>query len=179
MSVPAPVSRASIRARALRLQALREHSRAELERKLLHRMRMRDEAATDDELAGRADCNPQASDFEAELRQVLDDLEQQGLLSDLRTADALLHAKAPRYGSRRLEQMLRARALDAQLVLDTLSKAKDTELERATVVWRQRFGQRPATLQERARQQRFLLARGFEPSVIERVMKLAVAEPLD
>lgn len=153
-----------IKARALQLLALREHSRAELERKLRARL----SHGADDDIA-----QPDAQQFEADLQAALHDLEQQGLLSDRRTADALLQAKAPRYGSRRLRQLLQAKSLDAGLVSDTLEKAKHSELERALAVWRRRYGHAPVDLKDRARQQRFLAGRGFEPAVIEIVLKQA------
>jgi regulatory protein len=83
----------------------------------------------------------------------------------------LLLSKAPRYGTRRLKQMLQAKSLDADLVNHTLARARDSELDRARSVWQRRFGTPPSDLRERARQQRFLAARGFEASVIERVLK--------
>lgn len=109
--------------------------------------------------------------MQVDLAKALDDLEQHGLLSDVRTADALLLAKAPRYGSRRLKQMLQAKSLDAELVSQTLVRARESEFDRARAVWLRRFGAPPADPRERARQQRFMLARGFEASVIERVLK--------
>lgn len=112
----------------------------------------------------------------AEVTLILDDLEQRGWLSDARTADALLLAKAPRYGSRRLRQLLQAKSLDASLVSDTLARARDTEFERARALWQRRFGQPPADLRERARQQRFLAGRGFDAAVIDRVLKGAPTE---
>lgn len=156
--------------------AMREHSRGELERKLRFHLltsgaeRIAGETGNDelDELDDRG-----AALLQATLHQVLDDLERQGLLSDRRAADALLQSKSPRFGSRRLKQMLQARAFDAQLMSEMLTRARESELERATEVWRRRFGQAPTSLKERARQQRFLTARGFESPVIDRVMKLA------
>ena len=109
--------------------------------------------------------------MQVDLAKALDDLEQHGLLSDVRTADALLLAKAPRYGSRRLKQMLQAKSLDAELVSQTLVRARESEFDRARVVWHRRFGAPPTDPRERARQQRFMLARGFEASVIDRVLK--------
>jgi len=108
---------------------------------------------------------------------VLDEFEQRGLLSDQRAADALLHAKAPRYGQRRLKQILQSRALDADLVSATLQKARSTELDRAREVWRRRFGAPAADARERAKQQRFLLGRGFETAVIDRVLREAGKAP--
>ena len=119
-------------------------------------------AADDDSLA-----------LQAEISRVLDELEQRGFLSDQRAADALLHAKAPRFGQRRLKQMLQARSIDSDLVASSLAKTQDSELDRAREVWRRRFGAAPASLQERARQQRFLAGRGFEHAVIDKVLREA------
>ena len=134
-------------------------------------------AATETEVEPDPDALAQEATLRlAEVTQVLDDLEQRGWLSDARTADALLSAKAPRYGSRRLRQLLQAKSLDASLVSDTLARARDTEFERARALWQRRFGQPPADLRERARQQRFLAGRGFDTSVIDRVLKGASAD---
>ena len=178
----------SVKARALRLLAQREHSRVELERKLASRLRSglgvraRDDARTEVEIAVEIEADvdaavAEAEKLKAEVLSVLDELESHGLLSDQRTADALLLAKAPRYGSRRLKQMLQAKSLNGDLVASTLSRARDSELDRAREVWRRRFGAAPADLRERARQQRFLAGRGFEAGVIERVIKEALAAP--
>jgi regulatory protein len=43
--------------------------------------------------------------------------------------------------------------------------------DRALVVWRKRFGQAPQTLEERARQQRFLAQRGFDAETIAAVLR--------
>jgi regulatory protein len=110
------------------------------------------------------------------VRRVLDDLQQQGLLNDSRAAEALVQAKAPRYGHRRLAQMLQQRSLGVELVAANLQQIRHTELERAREVWRRRFGQPPADLRERARQHRFLAARGFDGSVIDRVIKDAIQQ---
>ena len=172
-----PLATLSLKARALRLLAIREHSRAELQRKLLA-------SALADARAENA-SDPQGEDVDedrlaaaaeqrqAAVTQALDDLEQRGLLSDTRTADAVLLAKSPRYGSRRLKQLLQAKSLDASLVSDTLARARDSEFDRAHAVWQRRFGKPPADVRERARQQRFLAGRGFESTVIERVLKVA------
>ncbi|MFT3818367.1 MAG: regulatory protein RecX [Rubrivivax sp.] len=160
-----------MKARALRLLAQREHSRAELERKLWPRL-LRDDAA---------DADVDEDDLRRRLQQALDELQQRGLLSDRRTAEALLHAKAPRYGTRRLQALLQAKSLAPELVDETLRRAGETELARALEVWRRRFGTAPADARERARQMRFLLARGFEPAIAQRVLKLSGAgdDPLD
>lgn len=181
--------------------ALREHSRAELERKLLHKLRQRRasearhepdgdggpsdgwsespseagsgageaaDAVTDDDDRTRVDER-----LRAEIDKALDELQSQGLLSDQRAADALLLAKAPRYGSRRLKQLMQSRSFDSELVSQTLGRARGSEFDRAWALWQRRFGAPPADLRERARQQRFLAARGFESAVIAQVLKQA------
>jgi regulatory protein len=92
-------------------------------------------------------------------------------------AGALVLAKSPRYGSRRLKQMLQARSFDADLISSSLQQTAGSELERARDVWQRRFGQAPCDLRERARQHRFLSARGFDAGVVERVMKEALTHP--
>lgn len=119
------------------------------------------------------DTQPDVEQLQAEIGRVLDELEQHGLLSDSRTADALLLAKAARYGSRRLKLMLQAKSLDAALVTSTLAQAHDSEFERAQAIWQRRFGVAPGDLRERARQQRFLAGRGFDSAVIEKIIKSA------
>ncbi len=144
----------SVKGRALRYLAQREHSRAELERKL---------ARTVTDL-------PEAS-AQAQICAALDELAHKGLLSETRTAQAVLDGQGRRFGARRLRQTLQAKGLAPELVADTLQQARSTELDRAREVWLRRFGQPPADVAERARQMRFLAGRGFEADVIRRVVQ--------
>jgi len=48
---------------------------------------------------------------------------------------------------------------------------KAQELESAQAVWRKRFGRPAADLSEKAKQARFLAARGFAPEAIQQVLK--------
>lgn len=140
----------SLKARALRLLATREHSRAELERKL------------------RA--------FEAspgELAQALDALEAKGFIDAQRVAESVVHRRASRLGSARIRQELRDKGLDDDTVAEALAPLLETEFERARAVWRSRFQVAPADATERARQMRFLFARGFSGDVVHRVLAAA------
>lgn len=142
--------RLSLKARALRLLALREHSRAELHTKLARHVQ-------------------EGEDLPA----LLDGLEARGLISAERVAESVAHQRAPRFGARRVAQELRAKGLDEDLIRATAASLAATELERARAVWRQRFGNAPppASQQERARQMRFLAARGFAGDVVRRVVR--------
>jgi regulatory protein len=129
------------------LLSQREHSRAELERKL---------AAHAQE--------------PGELQQALDDLQAKGFISDERAAASVLHRRSGKLGSARLKQELQAKGLDAELVSRTLEGLRGTEVARAREVWKRRFEALPLDAAERARQSRFLAARGFGGEVIRKVL---------
>jgi regulatory protein len=140
----------SLTGRALRLLARREHSRTELERKL----------------AGHEQAP-------GELRQALDELQAKGFIDEQRVLESLLHRRAGRLGASRIRQELQAKGLDAERVTQAVAALRGTEVERAREVWRRKFGTPPATPAERARQSRFLAARGFGGEVIRRVLGAA------
>ena len=144
----------SVKGRALRYLAQREHSRAELERKL----------------ARHVQDGPQGS-VQAQIAQALDQLAATGLLSEARAAESVLTRQGPRFGIRRLKQTLLSKGLDPDLVSSTLQAAQGTELQRARQVWQRRFGTPPVDAAERARQMRFMAGRGFEGDVIRRVVQ--------
>jgi len=146
----------SLKARALRHLARREHSRAELERRL----------------APYAQDAPEATGAQ-QVAAVLDELAARGLLSDARAAESVLAGAGRRLGTRRIEQALHAKGLAPELVDDALAQARATEYERALALWRRRFGTPPANLAERARQSRFLAGRGFDGELIRRLLRQA------
>ena len=137
----------SLKGRALRLLGQREHTRSELERKL---RAYEEEPGT--------------------LAQALDELERKGFLSEQRAAESLVHRRAGQFGAARLRQEMQDKGLARELIEQTLAGLKDSELARAREVWRRKFEAPPATPQERARQTRFLLARGFSGEVVRRVL---------
>jgi regulatory protein len=141
---------ASLLKRAVALLARREHSRVDLARKLMRRL---------DEGQDRADVDT-----------VLDELQRRDLLSEDRFAAAVVRARAARYGDARLKQDLKSRGAAPDAAAAALDAVRGSELERARAVWARRFGRLPASLQERARQVRFLEARGFSSAVIRRVL---------
>lgn len=142
----------SLKARALRLLAQREHSRAELEAKLARHVQEGEDLAA-----------------------LLDELQRRNFINEERVAESVVHRRAARFGAQRVAQELRRKGLDEDLVRATAAQLADTELERALAVWRQRFGGVPpaATPQERARQMRFLAARGFAADVVRQVLRCA------
>lgn len=164
-------STVSLRGRALRWLAQREHSRAELARKLAR-------YAAEGPGPGNG-TSPDADDRAAEqsaaaarhIEAVLDELSALGLLSDERAAASVLATQAPRGGERRLKQALQQRGLPPDLVERTLAQARPGELERARALWQRRFGTPPSDAAERARQMRFLAGRGFGGDIVRRVVR--------
>jgi len=138
----------SLKGRALKLLAAREHSRKELERKL-------------------APHEPEPG----QLKTALDELQARGFIDEQRVVDSLVHRRAGRLGTGRIRQELQAKGLDAERVALAVASLKATEVERAREVWRKKFGEPPRDAAERARQARFLAARGFGGDVIQRVLR--------
>lgn len=168
MNRPPADLRAALRQHALQSLARREHTRAELQRKLsaFARRRSLRAAAEDHEREGGAE-----NDTEADLMPLLDELQARGLLSDERAAETLLAGRGGRLGPLRLQQAMRARGFDAELTQSTLARSREGEFERALAAWQRKFGQPASDARERARQARFLAARGFGATVIARVLK--------
>lgn len=138
----------SLRARALRLLARREHSRLELQRKLAPH------AQDPDELAG-----------------LLDDLRRRGWLSESRVVEQIIHARREKFGSRRIRQELLEKGVAEELVAASLPGLEDGDAEAARAVWQKKFGKLPRSPSERARQARFLQNRGFSHETIRQMLR--------
>ncbi|WEY40404.1 recombination regulator RecX [Paraburkholderia sp. SUR17] len=138
----------SPKARALAYLSRREYSRSELSRKLM----------------------PFVEDV-GELDALLASLEREGWLSDSRFAESLVHRRASRLGTGRIVGELKRHAVGDTLIEQVSAQLRETELARAQSVWRRKYGQLPETPAERARQARFLAARGFSHATIAKILK--------
>lgn len=137
-----------LRERALGLLARREHSRAELARKL--------------ELAG----------FDAgEIAPLLDAFEEKNWLSDRRFAESYVADHRAKSGSTKLAYELRQRGVSDEIIELVLEEQHDSELERAREVWKKKFKSAPADAAEKARQMRFLQSRGFAQETVKNIMR--------
>lgn len=139
-----------VRSKAFRLLARRERSRAELQALL----------------------DPRGNEREV-VTALLDELQQQGWLSDARLAEQMVSARRSRAGAARIRLELRRRGLDAEAVSAATEGLEAGDLATATALWRRRFGSPPADRAERDRQFRFLVARGFSRSVAAKVLRAA------
>ncbi len=154
--------RAALRARALRMLALREHGRAELERKLSHARGAQEAPAPD------------------VLRRVLDELQAQGLLDEARYAQAVARRLAQRHGSLRVLGELKRQGLDDELARRALREAEaelEPEADRALRLLRRHDPQPPADAAGRARQMRFLQRRGFSAQAVREAMRAHAGVP--
>lgn len=153
----------SLQARAVGWLAQREHSRSELRRKLLRVLRQ-----------PQAEAEP-VSDAEEQVDRLLDALQREGLLSEQRFIDSRVRVRAPGQGTQRIQMELARHGLKLQA--QSLQQLRDTELQRATLLWQRRFASVPQDARERARQMRFLAGRGFSGDVIRHVLAAAGAVP--
>ena len=144
MKDAAPDSPGELRARALRLLARREHSRAELGRKLA----------------------PRAESPEA-LCALLDALEQKKQLSDERYASERARVLARKFGAARIRLDLKSKGIDGALAEQF---SAGVELERARAILQRKYRLPAATREERARRMRFLQSRGFAHETIRKLL---------
>jgi regulatory protein len=136
LSSSPPASAAQLKTRALRLLARREHSRAELERKLA----------------------PHAASSAA-LAALLDELQAKKQLSDERYAEVRAHWLARKYGAAHIRRDLRAKGVAEPLI--ERACAPDDEITRAAQILKRKYRTPATTHEERARRARFLQGRGF------------------
>ena len=133
----------SLKARALDLLARREYSRLELKRRLA----------------------PHA-ESEDEIDSLLAELSDRQWQSDERYAEAFIHSKSRSRGRLRLQQELAAKGVDESLVRANLPD-RDTELANALAVLHKKFAAPPQDFQEKQKQIRFMLYRGFEMDIVQ------------
>ncbi len=137
----------SIKGRALRLLSAREHSRAELERKLA-----------------------QFEEAPGSLTKALDELQAKGFINEQRVLESVLNRRSAKLGTTRIRQELQSKGLAPEAVQAAVEQLRSTEAERAREVWRKKFGTPPADAAERGKQMRFLASRGFGGEAIRKVV---------
>lgn len=138
----------SLRERALRLLARRDHSRVELARKLAP--------------------HGTPEDIDAVLERMI----ALGLLSDVRYAESWVRSRAQRFGLARIRHDLAQRGLDRDTIDAALAaEPLDEEITRARAVWASRFDEIASDRKEWARQARFLQSRGFSTAIISKLLR--------
>jgi regulatory protein len=128
----------SLKARALRYLSIREHSRLELARKLARHAQ-------------------EGEDVQA----LLDTLEKANWLSQERFSESLIHRRAARFGNSRIVAELQSHGIAGEALTEIKADLAQDETARACEVWRRKFGSRAESPEQRVKQMRFLLQRGF------------------
>lgn len=136
-----------LRARALRLLARREHTRAELARKLA----------------------PDAPSSDA-LKALIDQLSSRAQLSDERYAEARAHQLSRKFGAARVRSELVAKGIEREAAARFAADVEKTDLERARAILARKYHEPATAPKERMRRARFLQSRGFSPDVIRRAL---------
>lgn len=141
--------------RAVRFLARREHSRAELVKKLCF---------------PRSEHQVKPDAFVVE--ELLDSLIERNLQSDARFAESFARERINRgRGPVKLRAEMRERGVSDELMHEALSELKVDWFERAIAVREKRFGLgHVKEFKEKARQMRFLLSRGFTQEQISCAM---------
>ncbi len=132
-----------LKARALRLLARREHTRAELARKLAPRAQSR-----------------------AALDALLGELGAKKQLSDERYAEARAHQLARKYGAAHILRDLRAKGVSEEIAERAANVSQASDLQRARAILERKYRVPAASAEERARRMRFLSGRGFSSEVV-------------
>jgi regulatory protein len=139
-----------ILASAMRLLATREHSTAELRRKLVQK----------------------GGDAQA-VEAVLLELKAQNLLSDARFTESFINARRERgQGPLRIQRELQEHQIEAELVERYLDPRDPLWLVQAGKVREKKFGTRlPDDYKEKMQQARFLEYRGFSHELIRQLLR--------
>src|SRR5690606_16211103 len=164
-----------LRRRAMDLLARREHTRQELQQKLLTRLRRDAEKLAEADDSGPAET--ESANLQTILNQVLDKLEAEKLLSDVRFAESFVTARSHRgYGPRYIRHQLKQKQLDETLLQNSLGAVEEEQwLEQLTSLVARKLGDGPMPVppdKEYLRLQRFVLARGFTLAQWHQVQKL-------
>ncbi|MBL8501250.1 MAG: RecX family transcriptional regulator, partial [Nitrosomonas sp.] len=109
---------------------------------------------------------------------VLDKLEQQGFLSERRMVEQVARTRRSRFGSQRIVHELKTKGIDGHLINGILPALKETELEAALTIWRKKYDHPPETREERGKQIRFMMNRGFSMETIQQVLSQADEESI-
>ncbi|MBL8511204.1 MAG: regulatory protein RecX [Betaproteobacteria bacterium] len=132
---------------ALKLLARRDLSRQEFSQKLAH--------------AGYTD-----TDIQAAIAWCSD----LGWLNESRLAENAAQRLSQKYGNSRVAHTLRQKGLADEGIHQALAQLETSETERARIIWAKKFQSLPQDAHEKARQARYLQARGFGFDTIKKVL---------
>ena len=129
--------------------------------------------APDDDLPERASASLDATDLEltdpeAAVDQLLDWLVANKYLSETRFVESRVNARSRKQGALLIKLELARHGL--ALEPEQAATLRETEFARAQALWQRKFGEVAPDARLRAKQARFLAARGFAAEVVRRVV---------
>lgn len=100
-------------------------------------------------------------------------MSEEGLQSDARFTESFVHHRIKKgQGPKKIEQELRQRGIQQELIMDYLYAEAHDWLNMAEVIRCKKFGEEvPRDYQKKAKQSRFLYSRGFDSEVIGQLLK--------
>ncbi|MBP6345313.1 recombination regulator RecX [Neisseriaceae bacterium CLB008] len=152
----------SLKARALDLLSRREYSRTELKKKLMQAHQPPEEA---DEFA----LAEALTQHETEVEAILTEFADLNWQSDERYVESFINAKSQQYGSRRLQESLKQKGIEADL-FQQFRPAAEVELSTAIAAVRKKFKKPPESLADKHKQMRFLAYRGFDFDLVNKAI---------
>jgi regulatory protein len=105
-----------------------------------------------------------------EIKSILDDLEQKDWLSDQRFTEQFVFSKKRKFGMRRIARELNLHGVDELIINKAISAIKEEEFLLAKQIWKKKYNQLPDTIEEKAKQIRFMQSRGIEISTILQIL---------
>jgi len=106
----------------------------------------------------------------ADLELVLDGLEEKDWLSDNRFSEQFVLSKKRKFGARKIAHELKLRGVDESIISRVLKDIKSDEFLLAKKIWEKKFNQIPITIDEKAKQIRFMQSRGIEVVIIHQIL---------
>ncbi len=105
-----------------------------------------------------------------DLELVLDELENKDWLSDNRFSEQFVLSKKRKFGARKIAHELKLRGVNKSIINRVLRDIKDDEFLLAKKIWEKKFNQIPITIDEKAKQIRFMQSRGIEVTIIHQIL---------
>ena len=106
----------------------------------------------------------------ADLGLVLDELEEKDWLSDDRFSEQFVLSRKRKFGARKIAYELKLRGVNEFIISRVLRGIKDDEFLLAKQIWEKKFNQIPITIDEKAKQIRFMQSRGIEVAIIHQIL---------
>jgi regulatory protein len=108
--------------------------------------------------------------------RLLDELAERGWLSEARLAEQMIRTRRARGGAQRIRYEMARRGIPNEVIAQSTAGLEAGDLPLAIRLLRRRFREPPADRDERERQLRFLLNRGFDRAIARKALQAGGGE---